>query len=227
MNDVREINIGITKSKDAYSIALKVFGLLFLLGTAAFVYALAAGMEKTTWGMISVNFLYVLGITQIGVVFSAFMRIARTEWGRAYYRLAEVITIAFSPFAIIVFLLIYIFGKEDLIYWVSSTSEHQNPWLNSSWLLVRNLLALIVFYVVSFVYFFMGILPDVNDGAVAEGPSWRRGIYKKLLNMKAGKDVERLKRNVYKFAPVVIVAFVAANTLIGMGFWYDDQTSLA
>ena len=26
MNDVREINIGITKSKDAYSIALKVFG---------------------------------------------------------------------------------------------------------------------------------------------------------------------------------------------------------
>jgi hypothetical protein len=218
VSNVREIDIGITKSKGAYSAVLVIFGLLFLLGTAAFIYALATGPEATTWGMITVNFLFIMGITQLGVVYSAFMRIARTEWGRAFYRLAEIITLAFSPFAIIIFLLIYIFGREDLIYWISAPSEHHNPWLNSSWLLARNLIALLAFYILSFIYFFMGLLPDINGEAASEGPSWRRGIYKSLLNMKAGKDIERLKRNVYKFAPVVIVAFITANTLIAWDF---------
>ena len=46
-------------------------------------------------------FLYLLGTSQAGVVFMAFLRLVESDWGKPWYRLAELSTLAYFPFAMI------------------------------------------------------------------------------------------------------------------------------
>ncbi|NIN37145.1 MAG: hypothetical protein GTO60_19475, partial [Gammaproteobacteria bacterium] len=69
-------------------------------------------------GILLVTFLFLLGISQAGVVFCAIMRLVGAQWSKPYYRIAELSTMAFSPFAIIGFLLIYVYLRQDLFYWL-------------------------------------------------------------------------------------------------------------
>ena len=92
-------------------------------------------------------------MSQAGIVFCAMTRLMRARWARPYYRLAELGTMAFCPFAIVMFLVIYMYGREDLFPWLASPAEqHASPWLSNEWLLIRNLCGLLLFYGISAVF---------------------------------------------------------------------------
>jgi Ni/Fe-hydrogenase subunit HybB-like protein len=117
MSAVRDIPIGVPAGRDGYSRILLVLTVLFLAGAGAFAYMLATAPESVPWGFLVANFIFLLGISQFGVAFAAIMRICRTNWARPFYRLGEIATLAFFPFAIVLFLLIYAYGKEHLFHW--------------------------------------------------------------------------------------------------------------
>ena len=103
--------------------------------------------------LFTVSWLFLMGISQAGVVFTAILRISNADWGKPWYRLAELSTMAFFPFAIVGFLLIIYFGRDDLFYWLQASPEdHLSPWLNIDFLVIRNLVGLLSFYGVAFVY---------------------------------------------------------------------------
>jgi molybdopterin-containing oxidoreductase family membrane subunit len=219
MSAVSEIAIGVPAGRRGYSTALLLLGILFLAGAVSFAYLLATSPESVPWSFFVANYVFLLGISQFGVAFSAIMRICRTDWGRPFYRLGEIMTLAFFPFAIVLFLLIYSFGKAQLFYWLSpGPGEHLSPWLNADFMLLRNLVAQLTFYGLTFVYFLMGLLPDVTSESTQTGPAWRRGIYRWLWSLRQRRDDQKLKANMFLFAPVVLVVAVIANTFIAWDF---------
>jgi molybdopterin-containing oxidoreductase family membrane subunit len=151
--------------------------------------------------LLIVSFLFLMGVSQTGVVFCAMLRLVRSQWAKPYYRLAELCTMAFAPFAIVGLLLIYYFGRDGLFYWLSAPPETLNPWLSSEGLLIRNLAGLAFFYGLSGIYVAKSLRAEL-----VEGPH--------------SNDIHRQKveRELYLLSPWVLIGFVVCNTFIAWDF---------
>ncbi len=183
------------------SVALGVLTGLFVLGVASLVYGLRSGTSGLDLRLLTVSFLYLMGISQAGVVFCAMTRLMRARWARPYYRLAELSTIAFLPFALMIFLLIYGYARHELFYWLTNATEgHPSPWLSGQWLLIRNLFGLLLFYGLSAFYVFKSLKPDLP------GAQSRR------------IDARATERQLYLLSPWILVAFVICNTFFAWDF---------
>ncbi|HEY0687381.1 MAG TPA: hypothetical protein VGD45_33930 [Steroidobacter sp.] len=162
---------------------------LFGLGVASLVYGLNSATARPDFGLLTVSFLYLMGVSQAGVVFCAITRLVRAQWSKPYYRLAELSTLAFFPFALGMFLLIYVYARDELFHWLTDpahTNEaeaHVSPWLRSDWLLIRNLFGLLLFYGLSAFYV-----------------------------------TRSRERQLYLLSPWVILAFVICNTFFAWDF---------
>jgi len=219
MSAIPEIAIGVPEGRRGYATTLLVLAALLLAGAGSLAYMLATAPETVPWSFFAASFVFLLGISQFGIAFSAIMRICRTNWARPFYRLGEIATLAFLPFAIIMFLLIFTFGKEQLFFWLSpAPGEHLSPWLDLDFLLIRTLLAQLAFYGLAIVYFLMGLLPDVTRESAETGPGWRRSLYRWLWSLRQRGDDRTMKSNVFLYAPVVLIVAVIANTFIAWDF---------
>jgi molybdopterin-containing oxidoreductase family membrane subunit len=219
MSAVSNIAIGVPAGRKGYSAALLILGVLFLAGAGTLAYLLATAPDSVPWAFLVASFVFVLGVSQFGVAFSAIMRICRTDWGRPFYRVGEIATLAFFPIAIILFLLIFAYGKEQLFFWVNpEPGVHLSPWLNEDFLLFRNLIAQLAFYGLAAVYFLMGLIPDVTRESTETGPAWRRSLYKWLWSLRQRRDVSGLKTNMFLYSTAVLIVAVIANTFIAWDF---------
>ena len=183
-----------------------ILAAIFLLAAAAFVYALNSDATQVDFALLTVSFLYLMGITQGAIVFVAIQRLVGAQWSKPYYRLAEIATLAFAPYAIIVFLLIYFLAQDQLFYWLSHETEvgtdaHASPWLNINWLLARNLFALVLFYSLSAVYAFKAWRTDRD---------WANG--------NTDTDYARTEAELRSFSPYIILSFALCSTLFAWDF---------
>ncbi len=186
-------------SLPAVAIDVTRLALIALLLVASPVHA--AGNETTPpdLSLFIVSFLFLMGVSQAGVVFCAITRMVRAQWSKPYHRLAELSTMAFSPFAILGFLLIYYAAKDDLFYWLSASPDaHLSPWLNINWLLIRNVGALLLFYGLSAVYVMKALRPDLANASDV--------------------DHREVERQLYVLSPVVVLCFVLCNTFFAWDF---------
>ena len=90
---------------------------VFLIGVASFIFGVSGAEGRPDFALFLGSFLFLMGISQVGVVFTAFLRLVESDWGKPWYRIAELSTLAFFPFAIIGFSLIIYFCKmcDDFI----------------------------------------------------------------------------------------------------------------
>jgi len=183
-------------------VALPLLVIIFLLGVASLVYALSGTGEQPDFALFTVSYLFFLGISQAGVVFTAVLRLVESDWGKPWYRLAELATLAYFPFAILGFLLIFVYARDDLFYWLdASPEEHLSPWLNIKWLLIRDLGGLLLFYGLAAVYVRKSLQPDIASDSNTDMV-----------------DHDALERQLYLLSPIIIIAFILSNTLIAWDF---------
>jgi len=178
-------------------VLLLLLASVFVVG----VVSLLTNGGQADVGLFTVTFLFLMGVSQAGIVFCAITRLTRAQWSKPYYRLAEISTLAFAPFAIIGFLLLYYYAQDDLFYWLHhSPDEHVSPWLNINFLLIRNLLALGIFYGLSAYYVLKGIKVDLSN--------------------TEGDTAAHLKKEdeLYLLSPVVLAAYVICNTFFAWDF---------
>jgi hypothetical protein len=220
--------IGIERAHAQYRTHLWVLAALSVLGLIAFFWRVAAAPTAETWGLLTANYVFLLGITQFGVAFSAIMRLCGGGWPAAFYRIGDLITLSFIPFALVGFLVIYFFGQEHLFYWLHEPQE--SPWLNINWLFVRNLFALVLFYALAVIYFINALRPDVHPDAAREGPPWRRTLYQRLLASETTRDPEQVRRRLHTLAILVLLAGALSQTFIGwdlgMMLYYHYHSSV-
>ena len=218
MNSSVAISTGVPSGR-RYGLMLGVFAVLLLIAGAWLGVMLTTAPDSVPWGFFVANYIYLLGITQFGVAFAAILRICRTKWARPFYRLGELMTLAFSPFAIGIFVLIFCYGRSELFWWLSpEPGEHLSAWLNADFLLIRNLIAQLVFYVLAAIYFIVGLVPDITADSAATGPAWRQSLYRRLLKLGQDRDPRRLQSYMYLLAPVILITAVIANTFISWDF---------
>lgn len=188
-------------------VAVGLLSALFLLAAGSFTYAVSSADAAIDFALLTATFLYLMGVTQGGIVICAILRIVGAQWSKPYYRLAELCTLAFAPFAILSFLLIFIFARDALFYWLSdgaaaSADNHLSPWLNIDWLFIRNLFGLLLFYGVSTVYALKALRPDLAAGS----------------SRAADIDPEKVERELYLMSPFVILSFTVCSTLFAWDF---------
>ena len=188
--------------RETGNVSLWVMLVLFALGLISLVYGLNSETAELDFGLLTASFLYLLGISQAGVVFCAITRLVKAQWAKPYYRLAELSTLAFAPFAIGVFLLLFFFARGELFYWLSPGPDaHLSPWLDLNWLLIRNLIGLLFFYGISLVYILKGLHPDI------------------AVDAAAGEiDHREVERQLYLMSPWIIFAFILCNTFFAWDF---------
>ena len=175
---------------------------LIALGVASPAYGSSDEMARPEFALLIVSFLFLMGVSQVGVAFCAILRLCKAQWSKPYYRLAELTTMAFFPFAIVGFLLIYYYARADLFYWLSASPDaHLSPWLNSDWLLVRNLFGLLLFYGLSAVYVWKSLKPDLAGESTA-----------------GDVDHREIERQLYRMSPLVLIAVVVCNTFFAWDF---------
>ena len=181
--------------------ALWVLIVLFVVGVASLVYGWTDESTQPDIGLLIVSYLFLMGVSQVGVVFCAITRLVHAQWAKPYYRLAELSTLAFTPFAFVGFLLIFVYAQDDLFYWLSpAPEEHLSAWLNIDWLLIRNLAGLAVFYGLSTYYALKALKPDLADAKMQEA------------------DHREVAGQLYMLSPLVIAAFITCNTFIAWDF---------
>ena len=176
-------------------ISLYLLIAIFLLGVAGLAYGVSSANGQPDFALFTVSFLFLLGISQSGVVFTAMLRLVKSDWGKPFYRLAELSTLAFFPFAIAGFLLIIYYASDDLFYWVhASPEDHLSPWLNIDFLVYRNLAALLLFYGLAAIY------------------------ARKSLRADKSGDHDEAEKQMYLMSPVVIIVYILCNTFIAWDF---------
>ena len=213
------VPLGVNRSRGVYGIALIVLAVVFVVTVAITFVTLTGDAGKGAWGVFMASAVYLLGLSQLGMVWAAILRICNTKWGRPLYRLGEVMTIASLPFAFAGLVLVFGWGRDDLLGWIAEPDVwHRSPWLDERVLLWRHLISQVVFYAVAVWYFYMSLLPDVTPESANEGPGWRRALYRWLLARREGKDMAALQEKVYRYAPWVILAYALPNTIIGWDF---------
>ncbi len=184
------------------AIAFRLLVVIFLVGVGSLIYGLSAADARPDFALLTVTYLFLLGISQVGVVFTAMLRLVRSDWGKPWYRIAELSTLAYFPFAILGFVLIIVYAKEDLFYWLNASPEdHLSPWLNIKWLFARDMGGLLLFYGIAAVYVRKSLRPDMASG-----------------DTKAVVDHDETERQLYRFSPVVLIGFILCNTLVAWDF---------
>lgn len=184
------------------SIVVWLMAIVFGVGIASLVYGVRSDSAQPDFALFTVSFLFLLGISQVGVVFTAILRLVKADWGKPYYRIAELSTLAFFPFAIAGYFFIIYFAKDELFYWLhASPDEHINPFLNLNWLMVRDFGGLLLFYLLAALYVGNSLRPDLASDSEKES-----------------YDYERVEKQLYLFSPIVLLGFVICNTFIAWDF---------
>lgn len=198
---------------------MAVIGILAGMAAVSFVLLLMEGGDGFPWGFAVVMWMFVLGLSQAGIAFTAVMRLCKAEFAHTFYRLGEVMTLAFLPFAFVGFALIFACGRESLFYWLQEGANgHLSPWLNEDFLLWRNLVALALFYGLSVLYFLWGLLPDAKDELAESGNSVCRAFWRWLASWRRGVNLFALQKRLYYSSFFVLLFYVVSNSFIAWDF---------
>ena len=201
MNADQNITSGQGAASGGPGVMLWVLVGLFVVGIGSLFVGGTDGATQPDIKLLIVSFLFLMGVSQAGIVFCAITRLTRAQWSKPYYRLAELSTLAFAPFAIVGFLLIYFYAQDELFYWLNpSPEEHLSPWLNIHFLLIRNLFGLGLFYGLSIYYVLKGLRPDLVDSGEKEA------------------DHRAVEDKLYLLSPLVLGAYIICNTFIAWDF---------
>ncbi|MBU2512244.1 polysulfide reductase NrfD [bacterium] len=161
--------------------ACVLFAILLVgMGVYALYYQVLNGMEGSGinhpigWGVYITNFVFWIGIAHAGTLISAIMYLTRAPFRNSICRASEAMTV-FAIMTAGLFPIIHL-GRIWNFYWLFPYSNQRQLWINFKSPLVWDLFAISVYLLVSFCFFYVGLIPDlatIRD----KSKGWKRKIY--------------------------------------------------
>jgi Ni/Fe-hydrogenase subunit HybB-like protein len=158
-------------------------GVLGLLG--AWIYQIRTGMGvagisfPVGWGVYIGSFVFWIGIAHSGTLISAILFLVRSRWRTAISRSAEAMTIVAIATAGM-FPLIHL-GRFWVFYYILPYPSQRHLWPNFLSPLVCDVLAITTYFIVSVIFFYIGLVPDLaaaRDHLRHTGQQpWRQRLY--------------------------------------------------
>lgn len=153
-----------TKPNKKFLIALSISGSLLLIGAVLLGYTFYYGIglwgnnQPVGWGFGIVNFVFWVGIGHAGTLISAILFLLRQKWRTGIARFAEAMTI-FAVMCAGIFPVIHT-GRPWLAGYLMPYPNQHGLWVNFTSPLVWDVFAVSTYFTVSFVFWYVGLIPD-------------------------------------------------------------------
>lgn len=165
--------------------------LVLAWGIYAWRYTIERGLgvwgltHPVMWAMDITNFVFWVGIAHSGTLISAILYLFRVRWRASIYRTAEAVTV-FALFTAGLFPIIHL-GRPWFFYWLLPYPQVGGLWVNFRSPLVWDVFAVMTYMIISVLFFFTGLVPDV---AVVRNRTsgWRHRVYAFLAQGWQGTD---------------------------------------
>lgn len=139
---------------------------LLLLGATAVTYQVSTGigtwgLNRTVgWAFDITNFVFWIGIGHAGTLISAILFLFRQRWRTSVNRSAEAMTL-FAVMCAGIFPLIHM-GRPWLAFWIAPYPNTRGPlWVNFRSPLVWDFFAISTYFLVSLIFWYVGLIPDL------------------------------------------------------------------
>ena len=196
-----------------------LLGAVIAWGFIAYAMQLRYGLGVTglrdhfMWGVYITNFVFFIGVSHVGALMSAILRITGAEWRRSVTRMAEAITFAsllmgaLMPFVDM--------GRPDRILNLLLHGRLQSPVL---W----DILSISTYLTGSTLFLYVPMIPDIAllRDRFADGPAWRRRLYTILSLGWRGTEAQRhhLERIMGIMAIIIIPIAISVHTVVSWIF---------
>ncbi|MFN3781487.1 MAG: NrfD/PsrC family molybdoenzyme membrane anchor subunit, partial [Candidatus Kapaibacteriota bacterium] len=154
-----------TKPTKLYYLALGISSTLLLIGAISLALTLYYGVglwginQPVGWAFDIVNFVFWVGIGHAGTLISAILFLFRQRWRTGIARFAEAMTI-FAVMTAGLFPLIHT-GRPWLDGYLFPVPNQHHLWINFTSPLIWDVFAVSTYLTVSFVFWYIGLIPDL------------------------------------------------------------------
>ncbi|MFQ5850153.1 MAG: NrfD/PsrC family molybdoenzyme membrane anchor subunit [Candidatus Binatia bacterium] len=148
-----------------YYVLVGINLIVLAVGLFAWRYQILTGLgvagisHPVAWGLYITNFVFWIGIAHSGTLISAILYLFRSRWRTAVHRSAEAMTLA----ALLtggLFPLIHL-GRPWYFYWLIPYPDRGLLWPNFRSPLLWDVFAIGTYFLVSLLFFFFGLIPDL------------------------------------------------------------------
>jgi len=145
----------------AFGVSTALLGVFLVsLGLVAwFGVGLLGTSYPVAWGMPIVNFVFWIGIGHAGTLISAILLLLRQGWRTSLNRFAEAMTL-FAVICAAIFPGIHL-GRPWLAYWMLPYPNQMSLWPQFRSPLVWDVFAVGTYFVVSLLFWYLGMIPDL------------------------------------------------------------------
>lgn len=159
---------------------LITFGLVLVLAASVgYLFAKGVGIWGINipvgWGFAIVNLVWWIGIGHAGTLISAILFLLHQHWRNAINRFAEAMTL-FAVLCAAVFPILHL-GRPWLAYWLAPYPNTMSMWPQFRSPLVWDVFAISTYLLVSFMFWFVGLVPDLASMRDRAKKKWQKVIY--------------------------------------------------
>ena len=159
--------------------ALSCLLLITLLGAVSYLLLRGVGIWGVNipiaWGFAIVNFVWWIGIGHAGTLISSILLLLRQQWRTSINRFAEAMTL-FAVACAGLFPLMHL-GRPWFFYWLVPYPNTMGLWPQFRSPLVWDVFAVGTYLTVSFVFWFVGLIPDLATLRDRATHRWPKIVY--------------------------------------------------
>ena len=159
--------------------ALSCLLLMTLLGAVSYLLLRGVGIWGVNipiaWGFAIVNFVWWIGIGHAGTLISSILLLLRQQWRTSINRFAEAMTL-FAVACAGLFPLLHL-GRPWFFYWLLPYPNTMGLWPQFRSPLVWDVFAVGTYMTVSFMFWFVGLIPDLATLRGRSTRRWPRIVY--------------------------------------------------
>lgn len=131
------------------------------------------------WAFAITNFVFWVGIGHAGTLISAILLLFRQQWRTSINRSAEAMTI-FAVICAAQFPLIHV-GRPWMVFFIFPYPNQRGPlWVNFRSPLVWDVFAINTYFIISLVFWYLGMIPDLASLRDRAGAGIRKKIFRIL-----------------------------------------------
>jgi molybdopterin-containing oxidoreductase family membrane subunit len=162
-------------------IAFTLTGTMLAVGVFCIAMTLYEGLglwgvnQPVGWGFDIVNFVFWVGIGHAGTLISAILFLLRQRWRTGIARFAEAMTI-FAVMCAGLFPLLHT-GRQWLPLYLTPYPNQHSLWVNFTSPLLWDVFAVSTYFTVSFVFWYVGLMPDFATLRDRTTHPWKKLAY--------------------------------------------------
>jgi molybdopterin-containing oxidoreductase family membrane subunit len=161
--------------------ALLPLGALSLLFFAAIAYTVTTGIGTwgnaipVAWAFAITNFVWWIGIGHAGTFISAILLLLEQKWRTSINRITEAMTL-FAVMQAGLFPLLHL-GRPWFFYWLVPYPSEMRVWPQFRSALTWDVAAVFTYFTISFLFWYLGLVPDLALVRDRARGLWQRRIY--------------------------------------------------